>query len=232
MKVLRASDRGQTVTSWLDSKHSFSFGQYYDANNKGFKTLRVINEDIVQPGGGFPTHFHRDMEILTHVIKGSLAHKDSMGNHSIIKEGEFQKMTAGSGIEHSEFNASEKEPCHFYQIWIFPKERSLEPNYQQKEFPEQNYQNKFMPVLSPDGKDGSMLLNQEAHVFFGSFEKDKKIDIPDLAKEGSLYLQVVNGSIITAQSTELASGDGVSIESSSNLSLKALDNSNLILFSL
>lgn len=162
MQVRSAQERGTTEIDWLKSYHTFSFGDYNDPQYMGFSDLRVINDDIVQPSGGFATHGHRDMEIITYVISGTLAHKDSLGNGSLIVPGEVQRMTAGTGIQHSEFNPSETEPVHLLQIWIFPQQKGLTPGYDQKAFQRDERLGQWKLLASPDGRDGSLLINQDA----------------------------------------------------------------------
>ena len=165
------SQRGQTKLDWLDSKHSFSFGDYYDPDNKGFRELRVINEDIIAPGGGFPFHDHQNMEIITYLLDGELEHKDSLGNGSIIKVGDIQIMSAGKGITHSEFNHSKTKPVHLLQIWINPNKQDLSPTYQQHSFSEDERNGKLLLVLSNDGSNGSLKINQDAKVYVSALDK-------------------------------------------------------------
>ena len=162
--VRKAAERGRTKIDWLDSRHSFSFGDYYDPAQIGFRTLRVINEDQVRAGAGFPTHGHRDMEIITYVLDGALEHKDSLGNGSIIRVGEVQRMSAGAGIQHSEFNHSKSAPVHFLQIWIVPAERGIAPGYEQKPIEVQKSRGALLPIATPQGKDGAVMLHQDAIV--------------------------------------------------------------------
>src|SRR5262245_32286979 len=157
-----AAARGQTELGWLDSRHSFSFGDYFDPDNMGFRSLRVINDDQVAPGQGFGMHPHRDMEIVTYVLSGALEHRDSLGTGEVIRPGEVQRMTAGTGIRHSEFNPSPTEPVHLLQIWLLPERRGLEPSYEQKAFPESERRNRWRLVASPDGRDGSVTIRQDA----------------------------------------------------------------------
>src|SRR5436190_10600981 len=150
-----ANERGQTALSWLDSRHSFSFGDYYDPDHMGFRSLRVINDDQVAPGAGFGMHPHRDMEIITYVVNGALEHRDSLGTGEVLRPGEFQRMTAGTGLQHSEFNSSQTEPVHFYQIWIIPRQQGLPPSYEQRAFPVEERLDRLRLVASPDGREGS-----------------------------------------------------------------------------
>ena len=164
--IRRSEERGTANFGWLDSKHSFSFGGYYDPRHMGFGPLRVINEDRVAPGGGFPTHPHRDMEIISYVLDGALAHRDSTGTSSVIRPGDVQRMSAGTGVRHSEYNASETEPVHFLQIWIIPERQGLKPSYEQKYFPAAEKRGKLRLVGSQDGRDGSVTIHQDVDLYF------------------------------------------------------------------
>src|SRR3954464_825966 len=161
IRVRKAAERGHFDHGWLDTYHTFSFGRYYDPRQMSFRALRVINEDRVQPGRGFGTHPHEDMEIVTYVLEGGLAHRDSLGTGSVIRPGELQRMTAGTGITHSEYNASPAEPVHLYQIWLLPERNALEPGYEQKAFPPEDRRNALRLVASPDGRDGSLSIRQD-----------------------------------------------------------------------
>ena len=159
IQIRKATDRGHANHGWLDTYHTFSFGDYHDREHMGFRSLRVMNEDRVEPGKGFGTHPHRDMEIVTYVLEGALEHKDSMGNGEVLRPGEFQRMSAGTGITHSEFNPSEVEPVHLYQIWLFPERQGIEPSYEQKQFPDGERHNRLRLVASQDSADGSLLIH-------------------------------------------------------------------------
>src|ERR1700730_11859366 len=163
--VRHAAERGTANLGWLDSRHTFSFGQYYDPNHMGFGPLRLINEDRVRPGAGFETHGHRDMEIISYVLEGALEHKDSIGNGSVIRPGDMQVMSAGTGIRHSEFNPSKSEPVHFLQIWVLPDRQGLAPRYDQKTFPETEKRGRLRLVGSPDGRDGSIVIHQDTDIY-------------------------------------------------------------------
>src|SRR5437870_10266397 len=165
ISVRRAEDRGKANFGWLDSRHTFSFGDYFDAEQMGFGPLRVINEDRVAPGQGFGTHGHRDMEIISYVLEGGLAHKDSMGNGSVIREGDVQRMSAGTGVRHSEYNASDKELVHFLQIWIEPDQRGVAPSYEEKRFDDASKRGRLRLIASRDARDGSVGIHQDADVY-------------------------------------------------------------------
>ena len=191
MITLREStERGHANHGWLDSYFTFSFANYYDPRHMEFRSLRVLNEDRVDPGAGFPTHPHNDMEILTYVIEGSLEHRDSMGNGSVVRAGEFQRMTAGTGVTHSEFNPSKTEPLHLLQIWILPAEMGLRPGYEQKEFPRNDRLNALRVVASPNGRDASLILHQDAEVLTAVLEAGKSVE-HRLGKGRHGWVQVV-----------------------------------------
>src|SRR4051812_42548190 len=170
-----AQERGHGQHDWLDTWHSFSFDQYYDPKHMGFASLRVINEDSVAPGQGFGMHGHRDMEIVTYVLEGALQHRDSLGNGEVLRPGEFQRMTAGTGIRHSEFNPSETEPVHLYQIWLLPDQRGHTPSYEQKNFPEAERQGRLRVVASPDGREGSLTIHQDATVHLALLDEGQQV---------------------------------------------------------
>lgn len=226
----RAEDRGRFDFGWLDTRHTFSFGDYVDPDHMGFRSLRVINEDRVEPAKGFGTHGHRDMEILTWVISGALEHRDSLGTHGVIRPGEAQVMSAGTGIRHSEFNASEREPVHFLQIWILPERQGLAPRYGQVAFTEGDLRNRLCLIASPDGAEGSVKLFQDAKVFAGRLDADREIRA-SLAPSRFGYLQVVAGSLAIGE-TILHAGDGARIEGALDLALAALSPAELLFFDL
>jgi quercetin 2,3-dioxygenase len=225
-----ASERGGGDHGWLDTRHTFSFNDYYDPQQMGFRVLRVINEDRVRPGKGFGMHGHQDMEIITYVLEGGLGHKDSLGNGSVLGPGEFQCMTAGTGIRHSEFNASQEEPVHFYQIWILPDRPGHRPSYAQKTFPQAERQGKFRVVASPDGQDGSLTIHQEAAVFLSSLEG--KQEITHLLRPGRhAWLQVLRGAVQMG-GVELGAGDGAAASDESKLAITARGPAEILLFDL
>ncbi len=201
--VRKGEERGRTEMDWLLSYHTFSFSEYHDPAFMGFRTLRVINEDFVEPGKGFGMHPHKDMEILTYVMKGALEHKDTMGNHSKIGAGEFQLMTAGSGVKHSEFNPSKGEAVHLLQIWILPGQKGLEPGYQQKSFPGENG---LKLVVSPDGAQGSLKIHQDARIYLGKGEEEP---VYELAAGRYAWVQATEGDVVVADA-KLKAGDGAS----------------------
>jgi len=206
-----AEARGHANHGWLDTHHTFSFADYYDPRFMGFRSLRVINEDRVKPGYGFPAHPHRDMEIITYVLEGSLEHKDSMGTGSVIHAGEVQKMTAGSGVRHSEFNPSKSEPVHFYQIWILPEKEGIHPKYEQKTISGEDKRGKLRLVASPGGGNGggAVKLHQDAEIFASALNPGETVEHP-LENGRYAWLQVVRGTV-TVNGKELKAGDGAAI---------------------
>ena len=222
--------RGESRTGWLDSRHTFSFANYWDPAQMGFRTLRVINEDRVIPGAGFPAHGHRDMEILTYVLSGALAHKDSLGNGATIRPGEVQRMSAGTGILHSEFNASKSEGVHFLQIWILPDRASLAPSYEQKAFPADERRGRLRLVASSDGKGGAVTLHQDARLYLGALGAGERVAY-DIAERRGLWLQVARG-IIALDGTEMREGDGAAVEGQSSVVIEAETDSEILLFDL
>ena len=217
------NERGTADFGWLDSRHTFSFGSYYDPNHMGFSSLRVINEDKVTPSQGFGTHGHQDMEIISYVLSGELAHKDSMGNGSILRPGYIQRMTAGTGVRHSEFNASDTNPVHFLQIWIMPDRASLEPSYEEKEFASKE-QGKLNLVGSPDGKDGSVTIHQDVNLYLASLAKGDRLT-HQIADNRVAWLQVTKGAILLNDSL-LEAGDGAAIVDEAEINLAYPDNSS------
>lgn len=231
MLTLRDKDaRGPTNAGWLKSKHSFSFGHYYDPEHMGFGPLRVINEDRVTPGAGFQTHAHDNMEIISYVLSGGLAHQDSMGNVSTIRPGDIQLMSAGTGVQHSEFNASKTEEVHFLQIWIMPQERNIAPSYQQKHFSEDELKNRFRVVISPDGAEDSLRINQDARMLAGRFDDGASAELA-IEPERRYWVQIAKGAVeINGKMTE--AGDGVAIEDEGSIMIRAAAESEILLFDL
>lgn len=210
MHYLRqASERGRANFGWLDSKHSFSFGRYVDRQHMGFSVLRVINDDTVAPGAGFDTHGHRDMEIISYVLKGSIEHKDSMGNNFVVAEGEVQRMSAGTGITHSEFNHSDSEELHFLQIWIEPNQKGIQPGYEQKKIAQTAA---LTPFVTPDGKDGSLKVHQDAEMYRLVLAAGETIQLDALTRYG--YLHVIEGKA-SIKEYELGEGDALGIHQQS-----------------
>ncbi len=230
-KVRKSTERGHFDHGWLDTYHTFSFDEYYDPEYSGFRTLRVINEDRVAPGEGFPTHGHRDMEIITYVLEGELAHKDSMGTGSVILPGDVQKISAGKGITHSEFNSSKTKPLHLLQIWILPNRNGIKPGYEQKTFSRQEMHNKFKLVGSNDGKDGSITIHQDVSLFAIILDRKKTLQY-SIPTNRHIWLQIARGSIEINDGTLLSAGDGASVSKEDFLKLTAEQDSEFLLFDL
>ncbi|HEY1191946.1 MAG TPA: pirin family protein [Gemmata sp.] len=210
LTIRKGTDRGETrYGGWLDSKHTFSFGEYHDPEHHQYRALRVINDDKIAPGGGFPTHPHRDMEILTCVLSGALEHADSMGNGEVIRAGEWQAMTAGTGITHSEFNPSDEQPVHLLQIWLFPNKKGYKPGYQQKEFTEADKSGKWALVASPSGERGSLVVNQDVRVYQTKLGTEPVRH--ELAPGRAAFVHVATGAA-TVNGVELVAGDAVAVE--------------------
>jgi quercetin 2,3-dioxygenase len=230
IKLRRSSDRGHTKLDWLDSRHTFSFGDYYDPQQMGFSDLRVINEDRVVPAAGFPTHSHRDMEIITYVLEGALAHRDSTGTSSMIRVGDVQRMSAGTGISHSEYNASQTEPVHFLQIWIIPDKAGLPPDYEQRAFPLNEHQDRWNLVASKDGRAGSVSVHQDADVWAARFSPGGQASIP-FKPSRNIWTQVIRGAV-TLNGTSLNAGDGAGIREEQVLQVRAVEAAELLMFDL
>ena len=233
MHFLRPADeRGHTQTEWLDSYHSFSFGNYYDPQFMGFSDLRVINDDIVEPGRGFEMHPHNNMEIITVVLSGALEHKDSLDSGSVIRSGEIQKMTAGSGILHSEFNPSVKEQVHFLQIWIMPDLRDLHPDYLQKKFPEKELTNRLYLIVSPDGIGDSVQIHQNTKIYQCLLDAGQTVKYK-ISADRAVWLQIAAGSA-SLNNTPLVAGDGYAIwDEDTEIQIRGIDRqSNILLFDL
>lgn len=228
ISIRKASDRGQTQTHWLQSWHTFSFGEYYDTSHMGFAQLRVINEDTVQPGQGFGTHSHRNMEIVTVVISGALEHKDSLGTGSVIKPGEVQRMTAGSGVSHSEFNHSNTDLVHFLQIWILPRSTELQPSYEQKTISMQL--DDWVLIGSANGRNGSVTIHQDVDLWRAKISKGFEIHFP-LTLNHHAWCQVISGSL-TLNGILLSAGDGAAISKETDLKLIASGEADCLLFDL
>lgn len=222
--------RGQSRTGWLDSRHSFSFADYRDPAHMGFRSLRVINEDRVVPGAGFPRHGHRDMEIVSYVLAGELEHKDSLGNGAVIRPGDVQRMTAGTGILHSEFNPSATAPVHFLQIWIIPDRAGLPPSYEQTAFPAAERRGRLRLVAAPDGAEGAVTLHQDARLYVASLAAGERVT-HTLGRGRGAWLQVARG-IVTLNGTEMREGDGAAAEEEPALSVAADTDAEVLLFDL
>ncbi|HEX2570572.1 MAG TPA: pirin family protein [Polyangia bacterium] len=228
--ITRNDERGLTRIGWLDSRHTFSFGDYYDPERRGFRTLRVINEDRVRPGHGFDTHPHRDMEILSYVLDGALAHEDSMGNGSTIRRGDVQRMSAGTGVLHSEYNPSRDEPTHFLQIWLLPARRGLEPSYEQKHFTDEERRNQLRLVASPTGQDGAVKVHQDVLLYSALLDEGAALE-KRLGAGRHAWLQVARGAVLLGHE-RLAAGDGAAVSEEEALTVRALTPSEILLFDL
>jgi quercetin 2,3-dioxygenase len=226
--IRKAMDRGHADHGWLDSWHTFSFAEYYDPDHMGFGPLRVINDDTVAGGGGFPPHPHRDMEIISYVIEGALEHEDSMGNGSVIKPGDVQRMSAGTGVRHSEYNASKNDSVHFLQIWIIPERPGLPSGYEQKFFGEEEKRGKLRLVASPDGADGSVRIRQDVRLFASIVGGGSAVS-HTLAPGRKAWLHVVKGTA-ELDGRLLEAGDGVAIEGEEKLTVSSKDEGEILLF--
>ena len=230
IQVRKSNERDHADHGWLDSHHTFSFADYYDPAAMGFRALRVINEDRVAPAQGFGTHGHRDMEILSYVLDGGLAHKDSSGGGGVIRPGDVQRMSAGTGVMHSEFNASRTDPVHFLQIWLVPDRRGIAPGYEQKTFPPEQRQGQLRLIASPDAADGSLKIHQDARVYTTLLGKGDSVTHA-LAPGRHAWVQVARGKIRLGDVT-LSAGDGAAISEESSLRLTADEPSEVLLFDL
>jgi redox-sensitive bicupin YhaK (pirin superfamily) len=230
LKIRKSSERGHFDHGWLDTYHTFSFGDYYDPAQMGFRALRVINEDRVAPGAGFGMHGHRDMEIVTLVLSGALEHKDSLGHGEVLRPGELQHMSAGSGIRHSEFNPSATEPTHLYQIWLLPREKGLEPSYHQQKFDAAERAEKWQLVASPDGAEGSLPIEQDAKIYLADLPAGGKLDF-ELAANRHAWLQVLRGSV-ELNGHALSTSDAAAVSDEAQLLLKSSAPSEIMLFDL
>ena len=228
--IRRSNERGFADHGWLKSFHTFSFADYFDPEHVEFGPLRVINEDRVKAGAGFGTHSHRDMEIISYVLAGELAHKDSMGNGSIIKPGDVQRMSAGTGVRHSEFNPSSSDPVHFLQIWIQPAERNIAPSYEEKRFPAEEKRGRLRLIVSPDRAAGSLLIHQDARVYAGLFDGNEHAQL-DVAPGRRIYLHVARGSV-TANGSVLDAGDALRITDGTRLALSQAHDAEVLAFDL
>lgn len=228
--IRKAQERGHANYGWLDTHHTFSFSNYYDPNHTQFRSLRVMNEDRVQPGQGFGAHGHQDMEILTYVLEGALEHKDSMGSGSILRPGEVQYMSAGSGIRHSEYNASTTEPVHFYQIWIVPNQKGLPPQYAQKSFPAADRTGRLQLVASPEPANGALEIRADARLYLANLDLGQSLTHAfEPARHG--WLQVLRGAV-TVNGHSLQTSDGAQIGAGTHLLIEASEPAEILLFDL
>lgn len=227
--IRSASARGNANFGWLDSRHTFSFGNYYDPAHMGFSSLRVINEDKVAPGQGFPTHSHRDMEIISYVLDGALEHKDSIGTGSVIRPGDVQRMSAGTGISHSEYNASNENPVHFLQIWVLPDKQGIEPGYEQTYFSPEEKQGKLRLVGSRNGRDGSITIHQDVNLYAARLTASEQVNYT-MQTDRAVWIQVVRGSIDLSDHL-LSAGDGAAVTAAETLTIKGqADDAEILLF--
>ncbi len=228
--IRKAHERGTTRLAWLDSRHTFSFAEYYDPDQIGFSVLRVINEDRVAPGGGFPSHGHRDMEIVTYVLEGALEHRDNLGNHCVIPAGDVQRMTAGTGIVHSEFNPSQTESVHFLQIWILPSKTGLTPDYEQKTLEKNPPRGRLWPIAAPDAQGGALRINQDARLYIGNLDATQSV-IAQPERGRRAYIHVARGKV-SLDGVELGEGDGVRVSDEPRLELSAAAAAEVLVFDL
>lgn len=230
LTLRRAEERGRANFGWLDSRHTFSFGHYHDPDHMGFGALRVINDDRVAPGGGFPTHAHSDMEIVTYVLEGALEHKDSLGTGSVIRPGDVQRMSAGTGIRHSEFNASRSEPVHFLQIWIIPERQGIAPAYEQKTFEAADQRGRLRLVGSRDDREGSVTIHQDVDLYASTLGTGEEVRHP-LASGRIGWVQVARGRV-ALNGGELAAGDGAALARGDTITLTGIEEAEVLLFDL
>jgi len=228
--IIRSDDRGSANHGWLNAKHTFSFAEYQNPERVHFGKLRVINEDRIAPGKGFGTHPHKDMEILTYIIHGAIEHKDSMGNGTVIRAGELQRMTAGTGVLHSEFNHSQEEELHLLQIWIFPEQKNLEPGYEQTLFSRDDKLNRLRLVGSRDGRDGSVTIHQDVDLYASVLETGNEVSLDGLA-DRRIFVQVVSGDVVV-NDEQLYAGDGLEIRDEDAVDVRAITDAEFLLFNL
>jgi quercetin 2,3-dioxygenase len=230
IQIRPADERGRTRTGWLDSRHTFSFGDYADPANMGFRALRVINEDWIAPGGGFGTHPHRDMEILTVVLEGALAHRDSTGGAGELRPGEVQQMSAGTGIRHSEYNASDREAVHLLQIWLLPERAGVQPSYDQRPFPAEGRRGRLQLLASRDGRDGALPIHQDAELYTTGLRPGETVTHA-LRPGRHAWVQVARGSV-ELNGQPLRSGDGAAVSEETSLALSAHEPAEVLVFDL
>ena len=230
ISVRPAAKRGKTQTSWLDSSHTFSFNRYYDPRYMGFRDLRVINEDFVAPAQGFGTHSHNDMEILSYVVQGALEHRDSSGGSGVLRPNELQRMTAGTGVSHSEFNPSQTERTHFLQIWILPEREGLTPEYEQRSFPESERLGRLRLLAARDGREGSVSIHQDVKLYDSLLKAGQALPYePDPGRHA--WVQMIKGAI-TINDLRLETSDGAAISNETSLNIRAIEDAELLLFDL
>ena len=230
VRIRRAGDRGHANHGWLDTWHTFSFSDYFDPAQMGFRSLRVMNEDWIKGGQGFGKHPHRDMEIVTYILEGELEHRDSLGNGSVLRSGEFQRMTAGTGITHSEFNPSPAATTHLYQIWLMPRQKGLTPSYDQRVFAAEEKRGRFRLVASPDGAGDSLTIQQDARIYLADFAPGAELR-HEVAPGRHAWVQVLRGSARLGKET-LQAGDGVAISEETTIALQGEDEGEVMLFDL
>lgn len=228
--IRKADQRGHADHGWLNTYHTFSFANYYDLEHMGFRGLRVINEDRVQPGEGFPTHPHRNMEIISYVLEGVLEHKDSMGNGSVIVPGEVQRMSAGTGITHSEFNHSRSELVHFLQIWILPDTDEVKPSYEQKFYPDEEKRGKLRLIASADGRDNSVTIHQDVNLYAALLDSGEEI-VHEIAQNRHAWLQVARGHVVV-NGQKMVRGDGLAVSNEERLTVAGDGPAEVLLFDL
>jgi len=230
IRILPNAARGRANHGWLQSSHSFSFADFYDPRLMGYRSLRVINEDRIEAGAGFPTHGHRDMEIVTYIVSGAIEHKDSTGGHSVINRGEVQRMTAGTGVRHSEFNASPTDPVRLLQIWLLPDKDGLEPGYEQKLFADADKRNRLRLLVDPQGREGALTIHQDARVYASLLDAGAGVEHAIGAGRGA-WIQVIDGAL-SVDDQAIAAGDGAAIEDTDKLRIVASKPTEFILFDL
>lgn len=230
LEIRKSAERGNVSLGWLKSQHSFSFGHYYDPQHMGFGPLRVINEDRVQPGRGFGTHGHQNMEIISYVLDGALEHKDSMGNGSVLRYGDVQRMSAGTGVQHSEYNPSPSEPVHFLQIWIEPNVKGIAPSYEEAHFDTESKKGQLRLIASPDGREGSVLIHQDASIYASLLNDDEQVTY-QLAPQRIAYVHLVRGNLVV-NGMALATGDAVKIAGENMVTLTEAKDAEVLLFDL
>ncbi len=230
IQVRKSNERGHANHGWLDSYHSFSFANYYDPAHMGFSVLRVINEDIVEGGQGFGMHSHRDMEIVTYMLGGAIQHKDSMGNGSVIRAGDVQRMTAGTGVRHSEFNASNEEPAHLLQIWLLPERNGIEPGYEEKHFDAESKSNQWRLIASHNRRQGSLLIHQDVDLYATVLDAGKTLEYTTRTGR-SLYFQIARGNV-QVNGTQLETGDAIAMDDLTNVEIVSQTDAEIVLFDL